>query len=122
MVLNGRSVEIILACTAIESIALFAGVIISVRASLHRKIAALAVSTFAIYSLNIIRNAFVMAAYGESWFGDDSFAVAHNIIAKAGSIVALLAIAYLVFALLPELLSVIESLGSDLKNQWRGGS
>ncbi len=122
MALNGRSVEIILACTAIESIALFVGVIISVKAPPLRKFTALAVSTIVIYSLNIVRNAFVMAAYGQGWFGDDSFMVAHNIIAKAGSTVALLAIAYFVFTLLPELLNLIDSLGSELKNPRRGRS
>ena len=102
--MNGRSVEIILACTAIESIALFAGVILSVQAPLGRRLAALAASTISIYLLNIVRNGFVLMAYGWSWFGSDSFDIAHNIIAKAGSTGALLAISYLVFLLLPELL------------------
>ncbi len=51
MSLNGRSVEIILACTAIESIALFAGVILSVQAPPGRKLAALAASTILHLSL-----------------------------------------------------------------------
>lgn len=54
--LNGSRVEIILACTAIESIALFAGVILSVHAPLGRRMVALAASTFSIYILNILRN------------------------------------------------------------------
>jgi archaeosortase A (PGF-CTERM-specific) len=119
MALNGKSVEIILACTAIESIALFIGVILSVRAPPLRKYIALFVSTFVIYLLNIIRNAFVMAAYGQEWFGDDSFMIAHNIIAKIGSIVALLVIAYFVFSVLPELLVLIDELGSQLKRPRR---
>lgn len=122
MALNGRTVEIILACTAIESISLFIGVIVSVGASPVRKFTALGVSTLVIYSLNVVRNAFVMASYGQGWFGDDSFMVGHNIIAKAGSTVALLAIAYFVFTILPELLDLIESLGSELKNPWRDRS
>ncbi len=116
LVLNGRTVEIILACTAIESIALFAGVIVSVQAPLRRRLAALLASTLTIYVLNIVRNSFVLMAYGWDWFGSDSFHVAHNIIAKAGSTVALLAIAYLVFALLPELLVVIDELASEIKH------
>ena len=115
MSLNGRSVEIILACTAIESIALFAGVILSVQAPLGRKMAALAASTFSIYLLNIVRNGFVLMAYGWSWFGEGSFDIAHNIIAKAGSTIALLAISYLVFMLLPELLSTIDELATEIK-------
>jgi archaeosortase A (PGF-CTERM-specific) len=119
MALNGRSVEIILACTAIESIALFIGVILSVQAPPARKFAALALSTLIIYSLNIVRNAFVMAAYGEGWFGDDSFFVAHNIIAKAGSTLALLIIAYFIFSILPELLALIDELGGELMHPRR---
>ncbi len=116
LVLNGRSVEIVLACTAIESIALFAGVIISVNAPVRRKLAALVASTLTIYLLNIFRNAFVLMAYGWDWFGNDSFYMAHNVIAKFGSTVALLAIAYIVFALLPELLMLIDELGAEIRH------
>ena len=115
MSLNGRSVQIILACTAIESIALFAGLILSVQAPLRRKMAALAASTLSIYSLNIIRNGFVIMAYGWSWFGENSFDIAHNLIAKIGSAAALLAVSYLVFLLLPELLSIIDELAAEIK-------
>lgn len=114
--LNGRSVEIILACTAIESIALFAGVILSVQAPLRRRLTTLAISTVAIYILNIIRNGFVLMAYAGSWFGSDSFDIAHNLIAKLGSTVALLAISYFVFLLLPELLMVLDELAAEIKH------
>jgi archaeosortase A (PGF-CTERM-specific) len=113
--LNGRSVQIILACTSIESIALFAGLIISVQAPIGRRLVALTASTVSIYLLNIVRNGFVLMAYGGSWFGSESFEIAHNIIAKAGSTVALLAISYLVFLLLPELLSIIDELAADIR-------
>ena len=115
MSLNGRSVQIILACTAIESIALFAGLILSVQAPPRRKLAALAASTLSIYGLNIIRNGFVLMAYGWSWFGENSFDIAHNLIAKIGSAAALLAVSYLVFLLLPELLSIIDELAAEIK-------
>jgi archaeosortase A (PGF-CTERM-specific) len=115
MALNGKSVEIILACTAIESIALFAGVILSVQAPPARRLAALAASTLSIYLLNIVRNSFVLMAYGYSWFGSDSFNIAHNIIAKLGSTIALLAISYLIFLLLPELLMLIDDLAAEIR-------
>jgi len=115
MSLNGSRVEIILACTAIESIALFAGVILSVKAPIKRRMAALAASTLSIYILNILRNGFVLMAYGWSWFGANSFEIAHNLIAKVGSTLALLAISYLVFMLLPELLSIIDELAAEIK-------
>ncbi len=116
LTLNGQSVEIVLACTAIESIALFAGVILSVRAPLRRRLIVLAATTIAIYLLNIIRNCFVLMAYAGSWFGSDSFDIAHNLIAKLGSTVALLAISYFVFLFLPELLIILDELASEIKH------
>lgn len=115
LALNGRSVEIVLACTAIESIALFAGVIMSVRAPRARRLGALILSTATIYILNIGRNAFVLLAYGEEWFGQESFYLAHNVIAKVGSTLVLLLIAYMVFAILPELLVLIDDLFAELR-------
>ena len=60
----------------------------------------------------------MVVAYGWGWFGADSFYYAHNVIAKAGSAVALFAIAYVVFLLLPELLEMIEDLAVEIR---RGG-
>jgi archaeosortase A (PGF-CTERM-specific) len=114
--LYGHSVEIVLACTAIESMALFAGVVLSVQAPLKRKMAALLVSVPVIYALNLFRNIFVVVAYGEGWFGENSFYLAHNVIAKAGSAVALFAIAYVVLMLLPELLDMIDELASEIRH------
>lgn len=108
--LNGHTVEIILACTAIESIALFMGLIAAVRAPLSRLVMAFIVSVPVIYVLNLIRDIFVVVAYGEQWFGANSFIIAHNYIAKAGSGIALFAISYAVLRILPELLGMIDSL------------
>lgn len=108
--LNGYTVEIILACTAIESIALFIGLIFAVRAPLNRLAAAFIVSVPVIYVLNLIRDIFVVVAYGEQWFGADSFIIAHNYIAKAGSGIALFIISYAVLRILPELLEMIDGL------------
>lgn len=108
--LNGYTVEIILACTAIESIALFMGLIGSVRAPLSRLVPAFIVSVPVIYVLNLIRDIFVVIAYGEQWFGTDSFIIAHNYIAKAGSGIALFLISYAVLKILPELLEMIDGL------------
>lgn len=116
MSLNGKTVELILACTAIESIALFAGVILSVQAPLKRRAAALAISTLTIYILNIARNGFVLMAYAYSWFGVDSFDLAHNVIGKAGSVAALLIISYAVFLLLPELLAAMDELAAEIRH------
>jgi archaeosortase A (PGF-CTERM-specific) len=108
--LNGYKVEIILACTAIESIALFIGLIASVKASFRKKAIAFLASVPVIYVLNIIRNVFVIVAYGYQWFGPNSFDIAHHTIAKIGSGIALLVIAYVVMRILPELADLIEGI------------
>ncbi len=107
---NGYKVEIILACTAIESIALFIGIIASVNAPIKRLASAFLVSVPVIYVLNLIRNVFVVDAYGMNWFGDPdkSFYIAHTVIAKAGSLIALFIIAYAVLKILPEILDMID--------------
>ncbi|MDY0387206.1 MAG: archaeosortase A [Methanolobus sp.] len=108
--LNGYRVEIILACTAIESIALFIGLIVSTNAPLKKQVAAFMASVPVIYILNIVRDAFVIVAYGYQWFGPNSFDIAHNTIAKVGSGIALFVIAYVVMRILPELIDLIEGI------------
>ncbi len=118
--LGGHQVRIILACTAIESIAIFIGLIFCVRASAKRTLIAFVASVPVIYLLNLVRNVFVVVATGYDWFGEhtfriahhvwvlDSFDIAHNYIAKLGSGIALFVIAYVVMQALPELLDVID--------------
>ena len=105
--LNGYGVRIILACTAIESISVLAGLIISVRAPTLRKVAALIVTVPVVYAANICRNVFVILAYGNMWFGPDSFIIAHHYIAKIGSITVLILIAVCLFRYIPEIMDMI---------------
>jgi archaeosortase A (PGF-CTERM-specific) len=109
---NGNRVEIILACTAIESIALFIGIIVSVNAPFKRLASAFLISVPVIYGLNLIRNIFVVNAYGMAWFGDPdmSFYIAHTVIAKIGSLIALFIIAYAVLKILPEIVEMIDGI------------
>ncbi|MDK2892648.1 archaeosortase A [Methanohalophilus sp.] len=106
--LNGYSVEIILACTAIESIALFIGLITSVKAPMKRVASSFMVSVPVIYVLNIFRDVFVVIAYTQQWFGPSSFEIAHHVIAKFGSMIALFVIGYAVLRILPELFDLID--------------
>ncbi|MGZ4891342.1 MAG: archaeosortase A [Halobacteriota archaeon] len=117
LTLNGAPVQIILGCTGIESIALFLGVISCVSAPPRRKLAAFMISIPTIYVLNIFRNAFVLTATGNQWFGlpDNSFYVSHDVISKFGSLGALLLISYLVFLILPELLDMVVGVFDLLK-------
>ena len=112
-------VEIILACTAIQSMALFTGLVFGVNASIKikRKFKAFFVSVPTIYLLNIVRNVFVTAAYYEQWFGSpiQSFYVAHDIIGRIFVMISLFVLAYAVFVILPEVLDVIADFFSVLK-------
>ncbi|HUV02343.1 MAG TPA: archaeosortase A [Desulfobacteria bacterium] len=105
-----KPIEIILACTAIQSMVLFAGLALGVNAPRERKLKAFLVSVPSIYVLNIVRNVFVAAAYFEQWFGSplQSFYIAHGIIARIFVMVSLVAVAYAVFIILPEALDLIE--------------
>jgi len=130
--LNGHRVMIILACTAIESIAIFMGLIFCVRASAKRTLIAFVASVPVIYLLNLVRNVFVVVATGYDWFGEhtfqiahyvwvlDSFDIAHNYIAKIGSAIALFVVAYAVMRALPELLDVIDRMISLLRAYIKG--
>jgi archaeosortase A (PGF-CTERM-specific) len=122
--LGNISVGIILACTAIESIAFFTGVIMSVNADLRRKMRAILVSVPVIYILNIIRNVFVVTACGYEWFGSPShsFYIAHHVLAKIGSTIALLVIAYAVISILPEVLNMIEDIWALFRRRSVQGS
>ncbi len=113
--MNGRHVTLILACTGIQSMALFTGATLGISADWKRKLKAFLVSVPVIYFLNLLRDAFVTVSYAESWFGEDSFYIAHNVISKILATLALFAIAYAVFKILPELEELIWSLMSEMK-------
>ncbi len=99
---NGKVVQIILACTGIESISLFAGITIGTNSKLSNRVKAFLVSVPVIYVLNLLRNVFIVAAYGGEWFGENSFYVAHHVISKVLATLALILISMQVFKYLPE--------------------
>jgi archaeosortase A (PGF-CTERM-specific) len=118
--------HIVTACTGIGSMAIFGGLIAAVRAPLRRKLTALATAVSIIWVLNVARNVFIAVAFGQQWFQQDafvhvateyagyrdphlaSFFIADRVIAQSLSVVALVAITWLVVRQLPELLDVIE--------------
>ncbi len=114
IILGNKSVQIILACTAIESMALFTGATLGIKAGLSRKIRAFLVSVPVIYILNLFRNVFVTVSFAYSWFGENSFYIAHHVVAKILSTIALIVIAYMVFRFLPELAELIYSLKDEI--------
>ncbi len=105
-----KPIEIILACTAIQSMVLFIGLIFGVNAPMRRKLKAFFVSVPVIYGLNILRNVFVTSAYFGQWFGSplQSFYIAHGVIARIGVMISLIVVAYAVFVILPEALDLVE--------------
>jgi archaeosortase A (PGF-CTERM-specific) len=101
IVYNNMPVTIIFACTAIQSMVLFVGMIGAVsHVNLRRKTLALLVTVVPIYFLNLIRNASVVYMVGS---GMVSFEIAHNVIGKAGSLLALIILLFITFRLVPEL-------------------
>ncbi|WP_336022359.1 archaeosortase A [Halobellus salinisoli] len=118
------TVEVVLACTGLGSIAIFAGLIAAVEAPLRRKLRALAIAVPVIYGLNLLRTTFITIAFGKQymqWFVDEilllfgssdpymvSFFISDRIISQLLAVVVLIGITYLVVRELPELLTIIE--------------
>jgi archaeosortase A len=108
-------IEIILACTGIQSIAIMLGVAAAVPTTWRQKVLAFLLVVPTIWILNLLRNVFVIIAYTAQWFpflpqiasngeyGYESFFWSHNILAEGGALVALIAIAYGLFVIIPDL-------------------
>lgn len=115
---------IVLQCTGIGSMSIFAGLIAALDAPLARKLRAIALAVGIIYVLNIVRNVFIAVAFGEQWFqvlvdpilsvtgytqpGLVSFFIADRVLSQSASVVALVGITWLVVRTVPELLSLLE--------------
>lgn len=101
IIFNNTPIMIIFACTAIQSMVLFVGMISALsNVGVKRKIYGLLVTVVPIYFLNLIRNAGIVYLVGS---GIASFELAHNVIGKAGSLVALIVLLFITFKILPEL-------------------
>jgi len=101
--INGSSptAEIIFACTAIQSMLLFVGLILPLReVSIKRRLLMLSFLIPVIYFLNLIRNASVVYLVG---YRITDMNVAHNYIGKTGSLIALVFLVMVVFKYIPEL-------------------
>jgi len=119
---HGFRVEIILACTGIQSIAIMLGVAAAVPTTFRQKVFAFLLVAPTIYILNLFRNVFVIMAYTGQWFpyypdiagngevGYESFFWAHNVIAEMLALVLLILIAYGLFTLIPRLGTFAEEL------------
>jgi len=111
----GYRIEIILACTGIQGIAIMLGVAFAVPSTWRQKVLSFLIVVPTIYLLNIARNVAVVIAYTEQWFpylpeiagngetGYESFFWAHNVIAEGLALVLLIGIAYGLFRINPDL-------------------
>jgi archaeosortase A (PGF-CTERM-specific) len=116
--------SVVLACTGLGSIAIFAGLIGAVNAPLRRKLRALAVAVPIIYGLNLLRTTFIGITFGEQLlhiypdvvlmlFGASdeylvSWFISDRILSQLLAVVALVGVTYLVVRELPEILTIIE--------------
>jgi archaeosortase A (PGF-CTERM-specific) len=119
---NSFRVEIILACTGIQSIAIMLGVAAAVPTTTRQKIYAFLIIAPTIYFLNLLRNVYVIIAYTEQWypyypeiasngeFGYESFFWAHSVIAELLALACLVFIAYGLFTIIPKLGKFAEEL------------
>jgi Predicted membrane protein len=118
------TIAVVLACTGLGSIAIFAGLIGAVEAPRSRKLRALAIAVPIIYVLNLLRTSFITIMFGNQymqWFTDEvlmlfgasdpymvSFFISDRIISQALAVVVLVGLIYVVLRELPELLTIIE--------------
>ena len=125
---NGFRVEIILACTGIQAIAIMLGVAAAVPTTIRQKIFSFLLIVPTIYFLNLVRNTAVIIAYTGQWFpylpdiagngeyGYESFFWAHNVVAELLALVLLVCIAYALFRIIPGL----ADLAADLTSLYSG--
>jgi archaeosortase A len=112
---NQIPIQIIFACTAIQSMVLFVGMIGALpKINITRRLAALSITVFPIYFLNLIRNAGVIILVGGNI---TSFGIAHNVIAKIGSLIVLIILLFITFKIVPELYDELMCIFNLTKRQ-----
>ena len=103
---NNSSITIILACTAIQASVLFVGMIGALKKiGWKMKIFGILITVVPIYFLNLVRNASVVYLVGANI---TSFNIAHNVLAKIGALITLIALLFIIFKIIPELFDEIN--------------
>jgi len=99
------AVTIIFACTGIQSLVIFIGMAGALpKIDMKRRIIGITVTVVPVYILNLFRNAMVAFLVGKDIMG---FNMAHNVIAKAGSLIALILLLLIVIKITPEIFDEI---------------
>lgn len=110
--------KLVVACTGIGSIALFVGLAGAIdKISMQMRVLIALMATTIIYLLNIVRNVFIAAAYGQQWFhiapeyvgmifgrSDEwvSFYIADKVLAQTGAVIVLVLLAIMILKYLPK--------------------
>jgi len=98
-------VTIIFACTALQAMVIFIGMIGALpKVDLKRKVIGLLITLIPIYILNLLRNAMVGWLIGENI---TDFHMAHNVISKAGALITLIILLFLLIRIIPEIFDEI---------------
>ena len=112
---NGETIKIIFACTAIQAMVLFVGMIGALsKINWRRRVLAMTLTVIPIYFLNLVRNASVIYLVGSNI---TDFNIAHNYLAKLGALITLIALLFVVFKILPELYDEIASIFDLVKRK-----
>lgn len=123
---DGHTTYIVMACTGLGSIAVFAGAILAADGRPMRKLAATVLVAAIIYGLNLIRNVFVGLATPFGWFDFEpflsitsllgispvrnSYYVSHTIIAQPASLLVVLGLTLLTLRLVPGVFSIFDEI------------
>jgi len=103
---NKSNVYLIFACTAVQAMVIFVGMIIPLpNVDIKRKIYGLMVTIIPVYILNFMRNALVSFLVGNEI---TDFNMAHNIIAKIGALITLVVLLFTLIKIIPEVLDEIS--------------
>jgi archaeosortase A (PGF-CTERM-specific) len=98
-------VTIVFACTAIQSMVVFVGMIMVLsKVNVKKKIYGLLITVVPIYFLNLIRNALVGFLLANNI---TDLNMAHNVIAKTGSLIAMIILLFIVIKIIPEIFNEI---------------
>ena len=104
---EGSGIAIILACTGLQVMAAATGLITATKAKLKPKVISLLVVLPSVYIANVARNVMIIYLTYEDIV---SFDVAHNEIAKTGSMIVLIILLLIVFEIMPEFYDNIMSI------------
>ncbi|MGM0405592.1 MAG: archaeosortase A [Thermoplasmatota archaeon] len=110
----GSNINIILACTGLQAIAAGGALIFSTSSNNKRKIKSLLVVVPTLYIANVLRNVMIIYLTYENI---TSFHMAHNQIAKTGSVILLVVLMLIVFEIMPEFYENIMSVISLPKRE-----